>query len=134
MDGNSAFATAVLHEYLTRLAHEVAATEAVAFAVTRRNRLTPGDGLDLEAHVRPGDFTPAEREAAVEAFRDIVRPCVEQNKDGAILVSDDPQLYCLVRMLREADVVRGAAAWIVPARDQATARHLLSRLTARAAT
>ena len=40
--------------------------------------------LQLVAHVRPGDDDGQKRTAAVQVFKEIARPCVEQGKPGAI--------------------------------------------------
>ncbi|MCS7034366.1 MAG: HlyD family efflux transporter periplasmic adaptor subunit [Phycisphaerae bacterium] len=90
-----------LQELIYMQAVTVAGTEAIAFAV--RPAEQSGFLLDLIKHIRPDDSTPEQREAAVQAFKEIVMPCVQQGKDGAIEVdgadaSGEIQ-YCLVTLL-----------------------------------
>src|SRR5215212_6057536 len=98
----------------------VAGTEAAAFIIEPGDAQPPVDGEPAEApsfklravaHVRPDDSDPDTRQRALEEFAKIVRPCVEQGKDGVIEVDAtrretvDPQ-FCLVTLLRaEGNVV-----------------------------
>ena len=99
---------------LVSLAASIGATELAVFAVERflfRTRLR-----EL-LHVRPGDASRAARRAAVAAFRDVIRPCIHNKKDGAICVSTDAtelgHQYCLVALARNDQAVTAAAAFIV---------------------
>src|SRR3954468_24416298 len=99
----------------------VAGTEAAAFLVEPENenevRLGGVRALRAVAHVRPDESTPDVRSRALEAFAEIVRPCVVQGKDGAIEIDNskkdtvDPQ-FCLVTLLRSDGQVVGVSAVI----------------------
>jgi hypothetical protein len=57
------------------------------------------------AHIRPDNSTAETRAAALNAFQEIIKPCVVQGKDGAIEISTgdsapEPQ-FCLVTLLRK---------------------------------
>lgn len=102
---------AFLHDLLTTQAITVAGTEAAGFLIERSEK---GLGLRPIGHIRPDNSPPETRQAALQAFNDIVRPCVEQGKDGAIEVgapNDAHELqFCLVTLLRsEGDVVAVSA-------------------------
>ncbi|HEX8915131.1 MAG TPA: HlyD family efflux transporter periplasmic adaptor subunit [Humisphaera sp.] len=103
---------AFINDLLTTQAVTVAGTEAAGFLLERsgENQVT----LRPIAHIRP-DESPAEtRAAAIAAFQDLIKPCVEQGRDGAIEVAagtgeSEPQ-YCLVTLLRaEGEVVAASA-------------------------
>src|SRR5690242_1494510 len=64
----------------------VAGTEAAAFLVEPENENEVR--LRAVAHVRPDESTPEVRARALEAFAEIVRPCVVQGKDGAIEIDN----------------------------------------------
>ena len=87
---------------LTAQAITVAGTEAAGFVVQRG----ANDAMSLwaVAHVRPDEASDKARTAAMSAFEELVRPCVEQGKDGAIQVSGPNQAeesqFCLVTLLR----------------------------------
>src|SRR4051794_2325212 len=93
----------------------VAGTEAAAFLVEPENENEVR--LRAVAHVRPDESTPDVRSRALEAFAEIVRPCVVQGKDGAIEIDNskkdtvDPQ-FCLVTLLRSDGQVVGVSAVI----------------------
>ena len=104
-----------LHDRMCQVAASVEATEMAVFSVASG---VVGPDLKNVLHVRPGDTSEEHREAAVAAFRDIVRPCVAQGKDGALEVDEAPDSanrlqFCLVTLIREAGEVVGAAAFIV---------------------
>lgn len=88
----------------------------------------PGFLLRPVAHLRPDDSDAATRAAAIKAFQEIIAPCVQQGKDGAIEVgapdAGEPQ-YCLVTLLRNEGQVVAAAAVITRARDVERARQRL---------
>ena len=60
--------------------------------------------LRLLAHERGDDSDAQTRAAAISAFQDLVKPCVEQGKDGAIdlgMVGDSSESqFCLITLLR----------------------------------
>ena len=124
-----------LDELIREIASEVDATEAAAFAV--KPDFFDGHRIDPLIHVRPDHADAAARGAAVSAFREIVSPCVQQAKDGAIEIegTDNGQgkQYCLVALARQDGKVAGAAAFIVRRRDQQDAGIALMRVQ-RAAT
>ncbi|HEX8913589.1 MAG TPA: hypothetical protein VF796_14620, partial [Humisphaera sp.] len=102
LDSTAADLPAFLNELLTTQAVTVGGTEAAGF------KLEPGDGgavaIRPVAHVRPDEATAQARAAAIAAFQDLIKPCAEQNRDGAIEVaaadaSGQPQ-YCLITLLR----------------------------------
>ena len=77
---------AFIHDLLQTQAVTVAGTEAAAFLLERNEQ---GMGFRPIAHIRPDQSTPEIRAAAIQAFQDIVKPCVQQGKDGAIEVQGD---------------------------------------------
>ena len=93
--------------FLTDLIHTqattVAGTEAAGFLIERGQG---GQTFRLIAHLRPDHSTREVREAAVKAFMDLVAPCVNEGKDGAIELSNPTEVYqpekqyCLVTILR----------------------------------
>ena len=104
---------AFLHDLLTTQAVTVAGTEAAGFLIERGEK---GPALRPIAHIRP-DNSPAEtRQAALQAFMDIVRPCVQQGKDGAIEVGAPNDAheaqFCLVTLLRSDGEVVAVSAVI----------------------
>ncbi len=93
---------AFIHDILTTQAVTVVATEAAAFLVEKS-----GDSQTLRnvAHIRPDNANAEVRAAALEAFQDLVRPCIVQNKEGLIELGNpgeggEPQ-FCLVTPLRQ---------------------------------
>jgi multidrug resistance efflux pump len=94
---------AFISDLITTQATTVAGTEAVGFLIER----TPeGFNFRLLAHVRPDQSTKEIRDAAVKAFADLIKPCVQESKDGAIELSPPTEMYqsesqyCLVTLLR----------------------------------
>lgn len=97
----SASLPAFIHDLLTQQAIMVAATEAAAFLIEKSEG---GQTLRNIAHIRPDNATAEVRAAALEAFQDLVRPCLVQNKEGLIELGNpgengEPQ-FCLVTPLR----------------------------------
>jgi multidrug efflux pump subunit AcrA (membrane-fusion protein) len=117
-----------LHHLVTTQAVVVAGTEAAGFLVERTESNL---GLRLLCHVRPDESDADTRAAAVKAFENLVRPCAEQNKDGAIEVGSpdtgEPQ-YCLVTLLRNEGQVVAISAVIARCRDTERARQRLGSL------
>jgi hypothetical protein len=68
------------------------------------------------AHIRPDDSGPEIRAAALEAFKEIIKPCIQQGKDGAFEVgapnSQAESQFCLVTLLRSDGQVVAASAVI----------------------
>src|SRR5439155_8548588 len=92
-----------------------AGTEAAGFLLERQGG---GDGQAVMrpiAHIRPDTSSPDVRAAAIAAFQDLIKPCVEQGRDGAIEVSaagadGGEAQYCLITLLRaEGEIVAVSA-------------------------
>lgn len=96
-----------------------------------------GKHLRTVLHVRPGQSDQAIREEAIKAFRDLMQPCVEQNRDGAIEVGGEPSAegvqYCLIKLLHENERVVGGAAFIARRQNLDGARDALNEITRRLA-
>jgi AICAR transformylase/IMP cyclohydrolase PurH len=125
MNPDSSFA-AFLTDLVTAQAVSVAGTEAAAFVVGHGESKLASHPI---VHIRPDQSDAAVRAAAMEAFQSIIRPCVEQGKDGAIEVGppdreNRPQ-YCLVTLLRNGENIAAASAIIVRCDDLNQARHRL---------
>ena len=92
-----------IEDLLKTQAVVVAGTEAAAFLVEKhQDQKEPA--LRSIAHIRADNSTPETRAAAIAAFQQIIKPCLEQGKDGAIElqtgeVGVEPQ-FCLVTLLR----------------------------------
>jgi hypothetical protein len=115
-----------INDLLTAQAVVVAGTEAAGFIIERSEQ---GVSLRNIAHVRPDNSTAETRAAAITAFQDIIKPCIEQQKDGAIEVqgsdgSSEAQ-YCLVTLLRTDTEVVAASAVITRCRDLERAQQRL---------
>jgi hypothetical protein len=99
------------------------------FAVQRHHRM--GRSLKLYLHVRPGVSDAATRQAAIDAFRELIWPCVDQERDGVICVGDSQPggfQYCVIRLLHRAGELIGVAAFILRREDLAQARSVLDRV------
>ena len=119
-----------LYDRMCEVAASIGATEMAVFSNASG---VAGPDLKNVLHVRPDDASPEHREAAVAAFRDIVRPCVAQSKDGAIEVAEVPDAagrlqFCLVTLIRETNEVVGAAAFIVRRTNLDEAKAALARI------
>lgn len=116
---NTASLPAFINDLLTTQAVHVAGTEAAAFLIEPSQE--GGFNLKTIAHIRPDNSSAETRAAAISAFQEIVRPCVEQQKDGAIQLSaDDPTAepqFCLVTLLRSEGNVVAVSAVIARCRD-----------------
>jgi multidrug efflux pump subunit AcrA (membrane-fusion protein) len=82
------------------------------------------------AHIRPDNASAEVRAAAISAFQDLIRPCIEQQKDGAIEVAppDRPQgeaQYCLITLLRNEGEVVAVSAVIARCLDLERAQQRL---------
>src|SRR6476620_4413465 len=114
------------------MAVTVGATEMAVFQL---------DALGLDEpkalyHVRPDKSSTETRNAAIAAFKEILRPCADAAKDGAIEVTDPDatgrRFYCLVVLVRQDARVVGAAMFIVRCSDNDEALALLARLQRKA--
>lgn len=111
---SSASLPAFINDLLTTQAVTVAGTEAAGFLLERN-----GEQASLRpiAHIRPDESSPEVRAQALAAFQDLIKPCIEQGRDGAIEVSPSGQdgseaQYCLITLLRADGDVVGVSAVI----------------------
>jgi biotin carboxyl carrier protein len=121
----------------------VAGTEAAGFLIERiagpdgqlpegAPENAPPFSLRPIAHIRPDSSTAETRAAAIQAFQELIFPCVQQGKDGAIEVGGagdtiDPQ-FCLVTLLRNEGEVVAASAVITRCRDTERAQQRLTSM------
>src|SRR3954468_1577273 len=123
----SANLPAFMKDLLGTMAVTVAGTEAAGFLIERGERPDQA-GLRVITHIRPDESDEEVRQAAIRAFTEIIVPCIQQNKDGAIEVGSpdegEPQ-FCLVTMLRNEGQAVAVAAVITRCRDQERARQRL---------
>jgi biotin carboxyl carrier protein len=128
----SANLPAFMKDLLGTMAVTVAGTEAAGFLI-EQGQPQQGDGteqnpLRVITHIRPDDSDEEVRAAAIKAFQEIVIPCIQQNKDGAIEVGtpdDGEPQFCLVTLLRNEGMAVAVAAVITRCRDQERARQRL---------
>jgi biotin carboxyl carrier protein len=122
-----------LHDLLMAQAVHVAGTEAACFMIE------PGQQeqeaiLRLVDHIRPDQSTPEIRQQAIQAFQEIVKPCVIQNKDGAIEIgpagtdAGGEMQFCLVTLLRSEGNIVAVSAVITRCLDGERARQRLSSM------
>ncbi|MDB5322751.1 MAG: HlyD family secretion protein [Phycisphaerales bacterium] len=123
----SANLPAFMKDLLGTMAVTVAGTEAAGFLI-ERGQTEDQAGLRVVTHIRPDDSDDEIRTAAIKAFTEIIVPCIQQNKDGAIEVGTpdegEPQ-FCLVTLLRNEGAAVAVAAVITRCRDQERARQRL---------
>jgi multidrug efflux pump subunit AcrA (membrane-fusion protein) len=123
----SANLPAFMKDLLGTMAVTVAGTEAAGFLI-ERGETAEQAGLRTITHIRPDDSDDDVRQAAIKAFTEIIVPCIQQNKDGAIEVGSpdegEPQ-FCLVTLLRNEGAAVAVAAVITRCRDQERARQRL---------
>ena len=125
----SANLPAFINDLLTTQAVVVAGTEAAGFLLEKGGGDGGGFGLKPIAHIRPDQSDSETRQAALNAFTEIIKPCIQQNKDGAIEVGGaagdvEPQ-FCLVTLLRNEGEVVAASAVITRCRDVERAQQRL---------
>ncbi len=117
---------AFVNDLLTTQAVTVAGTEAAGFLIERAQE---GLGLRLISHIRPDSSSPETRAAAVNAFQDLIKPCVVQNRDGAIEIgaaADGGEAqFCLVTLLRNEGEVVAVSAVITRCMNTERARQRL---------
>jgi biotin carboxyl carrier protein len=134
---------AFVRDLLTTQAVVVVGTEAAGFLIEMVQAEAAAEGapakpaemrLQLIEHIRPDQSTPDVRSAAIQAFADIVKPCIVQNKDGAIEIGvDKPQdtvepQFCLVTLLRADNRVVAVSAVITRCRDKERAQQRLQSM------
>jgi biotin carboxyl carrier protein len=116
-----------LNDLITTQAVVVAGTEAAAFIIKRGEQ--SGFILETAAHVRPDNADEEIRQQALQAFKELVLPCVQQNKDGALelapAVGNDEGQYCLVTLLRDDVNSVAVTAVITRCRDNERAQQRL---------
>lgn len=121
-----------IHDLILTQAHLVAGTEAAAFLVEPPQEQGGQPTLKPVAHIRPDDSDAATRAAALNAFQEIIKPCLEQGKDGAIQIDQSHDgvdwQYCLVTLLRSEGNVVAASAVITRARDLERAQQRLTSM------
>ena len=116
-----------INNLLRTQAYMVAGTEAIAFSIK------PGeDGqvqMELMEHIRPDTSTEDVREAAVKEFVNLIKPCIEQQRDGAIKIEGtddvDGAQFCLVTILRSSGSMMAVSAVIARCRDEQRAKERL---------
>src|SRR3954468_17094604 len=122
---------AFVHDLVTTQAVVVVGTEAAGFlleATGEENTVT----LRPIAHIRPDNSAQDVRSAALAAFQDLIAPCVQQNRDGAIEVSPgtDGQeaQFCLVTLLRNEGNIVAVSAVITRCLNVERARQRLTSM------
>lgn len=126
LDGGSDL-PAFLNDLLATMALNVAGTEAALFAIERNDQQL---ALKVMHHIRQDDSDAQMRSAALEAFQNLVKPCILQGKDGAIDLGNatptdaEPQ-YCLITLLREGPNIVAVAAVITRCLNLERARQRL---------
>ncbi len=117
---------AFMNDLLTAQAVVVAGSEAAGFLIHKQDEAT---NLQPVGHVRPDDSGPEQRSAALAAFAEILKPCVIQNKDGAVEIGEPDESgesrFCLATLLRADEQVVAVSAVIVRCRDTERARQRL---------
>jgi multidrug resistance efflux pump len=122
---------AFMTDLITAQAITVGGTEAAGFVIEPDGR--GSCRLARVAHVRHDDSPEDVRQAALQAFAEIVRPCIQQGRDGAIEVggaspeNPEPQ-FCLVTLLRAEGQLQGASAVITRCRDLERAQQRLDSM------
>jgi len=86
----SANLPAFINDLLTTQAVVVAGTEAAGFIIEQQQTENGESGFGLRpiAHIRPDNSDASIRAAAINAFQEIIGPCIAQGKDGAIPVGE----------------------------------------------
>lgn len=121
---------AFMNDLITAQAMVVAGTEACAFLIEAAE---DGFALKLLAHVRPDEAPHDVRQQALQAFAEIVKPCIAQNKNGAIRIEgtaggeSHPQ-FCLVTLLHDNNQPVAVTAVIARCADEERARQRLNSM------
>jgi multidrug resistance efflux pump len=120
-----------IEDLLKTQAVVVAGTEAAAFLIEKQqDQKEPA--LRSIAHIRADNSSPETRAAALAAFQQIIKPCLEQGKDGAIElqtgeVGVEPQ-FCLVTLLRREGEVIAVTAVITRCMNTERAQQRLTSM------
>jgi biotin carboxyl carrier protein len=125
-----------INDLLTTQAVSVVGTEAAAFVVERGQPSTTQTGQQVAfslrpiAHMRPDDSPDDVRQQALDAFKELIIPCVEQDKDGAVEISgpDDSspeRQFCLITLLKSEGNSVAVSAVITRCADNERARQRL---------
>jgi hypothetical protein len=120
---------AFIADLITTQAVVVAGTEAAAFLLEPSAEEPNQLQLKTVAHIRPDNSPQEIRQQALDAFQQIVGPCIEQNRNGAILIEGtegvgEPQ-FCLVTLLRNESQLIATSAVITRCRNQDAAQQRL---------
>ncbi len=121
---------AFISELITAQATTVAGTEATGFLIERGQDKV---GLRVLAHIRNDESDEQTRSAAVTAFQELVRPCIQQAKDGAIdlgMTAGDSieSQFCLITLLRNEGEIVAVSAVIARCRDVERAKQRLNSM------
>jgi hypothetical protein len=118
-----------INDLVTTQAVIVAGTEAAGFAVERKDDTI---NLRLIAHIRPDNSTADQKNAAIAAFQELLKPCVLQGRDGAIEIQSgedaNEHQYCLVTLLRSEGEIVAVSAVITRCRNLERAQQRLMSL------
>jgi hypothetical protein len=116
---------AFIHDLITAQALSVAGTEAVGFMLEQKDKEI---FLKLLAHLRPDGANQDVKNQAVNAFQGLIKPCLEQQRDGAIEVGPaggGELQFCLVTLLRSETTIVGVSAVITKCLDMERAKQRL---------
>lgn len=122
---------AFVNDLITTQATTVAGTEAAGFLIDRNEE---GFSLRMLGHIRPDNSTAEVRKQAIQAFMDLIKPCVQEGKDGAIEIGPSGDLrsaeaqYCLVTLLRAEGEAVAVSAVITRCMNLERARQRLSSM------
>lgn len=121
---------AFVTELITAQATTVAGTEAAGFLIDRAEKQL---ALRLLSHVRSDSSDEQTRTAAVSAFQELVKPCIQQSKDGAIDLGMAPgdsveSQFCLITLLRNEGEIVAVSAVIARCRDLERAKQRLNSM------
>lgn len=123
-----------LNDLLTTQAVSVVGTEAAAFLVERGQPNAaqpdkPAFSFRPIAHMRPDESTDEVRQQALTAFQELIGPCVEADKDGAVEIAapdgSGERQFCLITLLRSEGASVAVSAVITRCADNERARQRL---------
>lgn len=125
-----------INDLLTTQAVSVVGTEAAAFVIERNQTSKGPQGQVLPfslrpiAHMRPDDSSDDVRQQALEAFKELIVACVEQDKDGAVEISVPEEAgperqFCLITLLKSEGSSVAVTAAITRCADDERARQRL---------
>jgi RND family efflux transporter MFP subunit len=121
-----------INDLILTQAQLVVGTEAAAFLIEPPTEEGGEATLKPAAHIRPDQSDASTRAAALNAFKQIIKPCIEQGRDGAIQIDDTHDgtdwQYCLVTLLRNEGNVVAASAVITRCRDEERAKQRLTSM------